>query len=74
MRKFSALMCCLAMSVAPLALAQTQKPPAAPATQPPVRVVVEMKQDPRTEACNSEAAAKNLRGEAREIFMTKCMK
>jgi hypothetical protein len=76
MKKLSTLLCCLAISAAPHALAQTAKPAATPTPQtpPPGRVVTDMKQDPRLENCKSEAATKNLRGEALENFMTKCMK
>ena len=57
-----------------LVAAQTKPPANPPANPPPARAVVEMKADPRTEACKREAGDKSLSGVARENFLTACLK
>jgi hypothetical protein len=75
MKTLSAMICSLAMVFAPLAAAQSQKPPAkAPESAPPAKVLVDIKADARTEACNRQAAEKKLTGEAKENFLTTCLK
>ncbi len=78
MKTLNALICCLAIAFAPLAAAQTQKPPAkgaAPApAKPAVRPGVELRQDPKRESCERQADERKIRGEALETFMSRCLK
>lgn len=77
MKTLNALLCCLTLIVAPLAVAQTQKPPAKPPAapeKPGVRPVVELRQSPRHEACQKQASERKLSGEARETFLSSCLK
>lgn len=77
MKTLNALLCGLTLAVAPLAAAQTQKPSAKPpasADKAGVKAVVELRQDPKREACQNQVSERKLTGEAREAFLSKCLK
>jgi psiF repeat len=77
MKTLNAMLCSLILAFAPFAAAQTQasKPPAkADPSKPATKAVVELRADPKREACNNQAAERKLAGEARETFMTSCLK
>jgi uncharacterized protein HemX len=60
---------CLTLACAPLAGAQDKKD--APKKEP---TAAQKKQQERMKACNDQAGAKKMEGEARKKFMTSCLK
>lgn len=77
MKTLNAMLCSLTLAFAPFAAAQTQAPkPVAKAdpSKPAAKAVVELRADPRRESCNDQAAERKLAGEAREKFLTTCLR
>jgi len=62
MKHLTAIFCCLALAVAPLAFAQDKKEPSA----------AQKKQQERMKDCNAKAADK--KGDERKKFMSSCLK
>jgi len=64
MKGLLAVLSCMLLAAAPLALAQDKKAPSE----------AQKKQQERMAACNKQASLKNMKGEERKSFMSSCLK